>query len=874
MYTVADVEQTSTDLQGGQNNRVPVVAHPTEVKELTTYKDGEIAVSHEIEGPTRTTLWDAAATVKDENLQTVMGRSYEVGSFTWNSTDTVGTRKIELNFPEVIVDNPQINSKWVYFSMFRCKAIKVGFRINSTEFHYGRLLVSYVVGHLSGATAYHDANYATRRNNHPYLISAMSGETHELQIPWQLPMNFLNNTRSNPWVEPASARGIIARVTVDVFRPLRMTTVIAPSVDVSVFASFVEPELVAAVMPSTLPAAFERETFLRLMKEQVKREQISSPESEGPLRRRDLLKKVNAESGQFVDAFSTVSGAVQGISNAVNKVSSSDQARGKDMKESEDKAQSNSLLSGVSDVVSTVSTMINLGESVSESVAPLLALLDKPANVQMLQPYASKPGSDMMHGTGSDNTVRMSLGPEAQLSSKSDMFGQAGIAHVYDAIRTPGYFRGASFTTNTLPGQLLLDFGNCPWWAPVGPAKPGYNVTYTPDYCAWYSQLFGFWRGSMRYMFIVSAAKFTTCRIRITFLPNTLGVASTSSYTGDVYSRVVDIRGDTEIDLVIPFLYPYYYAAVSKNLGASDTEANCTGKIMVELVTQPVSNDAAVQDLYIDVYRAAGDDFQFNFCDRRPLHDESNPRYVLETHTPMLVQTQNDVKNRQELYENMKSGKYVVPKARQEAYLYSEKLKAKREKETAVKNVTAECSIFERFKAPMEPITRSTGYQEVGHVAPEVFGPMTDIGKAYNQWYYATNGNFNFFPSPDPTIMDAYHWIQMPFIFYRGSCRMKFIGDLPDKFASFGTLSGGTYHSSASYVATSTNNVLDVEMPWYSRVPFTTVNGTYQFAGIDEHYRSLTINATSSLPYTSYIAMGDDFQLGCMFSPPIIGEAP
>jgi hypothetical protein len=743
----------------------------------------------------------------------------------------------------------------------------------------------------------------------------MSGETHEIEIPWQIPWNFLDTASSSPWVSPSQLRGVIARVTIDVLRPLRITTSSAPSVDVSVFVSFVDPELVGAVVPASLPFGFEREVVFQLLDEAEKASAVSPPrrgrrahipleiegESEtvlnvsaqdGPekpssravvivltlpenfsdemlaelrLKIQTNIQMLSSQHVQFLD--------VTGESHTTLRplqvdAESHTTTKGKNMKEAEDKSESGTVLSGAQDFISTVTSLINLGESMSTSLAPLLAVLDKPNDLQLVSKMQARPGDDMMHGTGIDHCTKMSLTPTASLSSKSDVMGSAGIAHLYDAIRTPGWFKGASFTTATVPATIITDWGMCPWWAPSTGAEAGYSQTYAPDYLAWYSQMFRFWRGSIKFLLVFSAAKFTTCRVRVTFIPNVRGTFSTTNYSGDVYSVVLDVKGDTVHCVTIPFVYAFMYADVEKDLGATDDESNCTGSIQIEVINQPVSNDATAQDLFLDIWRCAGDDFQFNLADRRPLYDETAPSFLLPTHVPPPMAVQRDEAAKKKLLRALKTRKKVIPDARMVSHV-----KAWRKSRKPL-NVDAECSVVEAMKDQAEPITTSNGYLEEGHVAPETFGPICDLGKSYCQLSDAPNGAISFFPQVISGELTPYHWIQMPYVFYRGGCRYKLRGGAASKWISFGQYPSESVSETRAtnlMCATDSNELLQVEMPWYSRLPFTAVDGSYH-PDIDRLQRDAEMYVQNIGDADRFVAMGDDFQLGALFSPPRIGN--
>lgn len=789
-------------------NRLPVEEHPTEVKELTTYKDGEMLVESKIESQ-QDYAWDASRTVKSENLGTVFGRSYEIGGFTWTSAQSRGTKLAQYNFPSVLFEQAQLNTKSVYFAYFRCKAIKVGIRLNSTEFHYGRINMSHVVGQTHTGKALHDEHYQTRRNNHPYLVSAMSGETHELEIPWTLPLSFIELTRSSPWVA-SDHRGAIARVTFDVLQALGMSAPSTIDVDVTVFASFVEPELFGATIPATLPPAFLSKALSLYKEEETSTEIVKTH-------------------------------GLRGKASAQGRVEKK-RKKPQNNKESEDKIDS--VVSTAHDFVGVIEEIVSIGESVSSAIGPIMALLDKPNSIAAAIPVQTSNGRDMMHGEGVDLSVPFSLSPTATLSGDTTVMPDGGVPMLYSIMSTPGWLGSFEWDTSTAVNTMLWSYLNQPWSAPNA-AVGGYSLAFAPGYDAWYSAMFKYWRGSMKYLFVFTTSKFTTARVRLTFLPGATTAASSVNHTGDVYSRVVDIKGDTLVDFSVPWVYSQPYASMGNAFDAAASGSNSNGVVQIELINKTVSNDQTVaREVYCDIYRAVGPDFQVNFFSRDILPGESSAFEMdIPTFTPLVEDKMQEDIEVAKLLEKLRSGE----------------IKAE-----------AQCSVFSTFQNAFEPVITSTGYKEDGFVTNEVYGPVTDLMKVY-----VSDPSVSQTPSFALPLVgdqrDSITWCMAPFVYRRGSTRKKFyIGQTSAYPIEFYYEAAQDVNSTLSGVVVNSNSgnkVLEICYPWYARLPYGSPSADY--SGFTSR---IFTGKLSHPPLRAFVSAGDDYMLSSLYSPPIFGN--
>jgi len=232
----ATIRETETD---------PVVSGT----QLTTYEDAEAREVVELED-NASLLWRASDSLPHQGMSEVLGRSYKVAEFVWSETDQAKTPLITLSFPQVLFSIPQIANKLEWFAYFRCKGVRLSVRINSTMFHYGAIGMSHVSGVgdptivdpiLGVDYQTHARTFRQRMNNHVVILKAMTGETIEQNIPWEIPLQWLDIRKNSAYGRDA----IIGKVWFDAMTPLFAVASAIQPVNVSVFANFIEPEVTA-----------------------------------------------------------------------------------------------------------------------------------------------------------------------------------------------------------------------------------------------------------------------------------------------------------------------------------------------------------------------------------------------------------------------------------------------------------------------------------------------------------------------------------------------------------------------------------------------------------------------------------------------------
>lgn len=141
-------------------------------------------------------------------------------------------------------------------------------------------------------------------------------------------------------------------------------------------------------------------------------------------------------------------------------------------------------------------------------------------------------------------------------------------------------------------------------------STPAYTQNTIGDWLTFVSRAHKYWRGSIKYLLHINVPAFYSFRLRVT-----LRYKNAYSNLGDLQSTVYDIKGETFIDISIPYLYSTMYRQPAQ-------EAVGTLHPWISLTMEtPIVGSASLGSpfAYVNIYRAAGEDTQFaQLCSAQP----------------------------------------------------------------------------------------------------------------------------------------------------------------------------------------------------------------------------------------------------------------
>lgn len=211
-------------------------------------------------------------------------------------------------------------------------------------------------------------------------------------------------------------------------------------------------------------------------------------------------------------------------------------------------------------------------------------------------------------GKGLSIAAPTSLDPEAQLSDEQSIFGFAKdhSPSVKALAMTPSLLTMLDVSSAEEAGTVLVRI-------PVGPfpylESVGADIVSHPTWFSTAARQFAIWQGSTRFHFLFVSSKYLTARFRISWMADDDGNPE-SDNGGEVYSTIVDVKGDTPIGVTVPWLSNHNALRTPANFPLNADKPN--GYLVLSLVNAPVAYDATVEEfISIIVTTAAGPDIQF-----------------------------------------------------------------------------------------------------------------------------------------------------------------------------------------------------------------------------------------------------------------------
>jgi len=476
----------------------------------------------------------------------VVSRWYKISTPTWSYSQSNDAQVVGLDISKSLFNIQTLFDRVKRYRYWRA-GIKLRLQVNSTPFHYGSLFAAIIPYYTPAEQS--DASY-----HQSITISGMSGQKCSGYLsantgkPLELSIPF---QCPNEYLDITQATDVQPfYLYVLVMNPLKVAGgATTPSLQLSIFAQFTDLEILA---PSEITANSSSKKIIKADSEQANKTK------QGTL------------------------GKVAGT---------------------------------VSDIAGKLSSVPVIG-SIASAVAPIASAVggifdffgwDKPTNISSQVFTVNRPARGMVHSSGQDLCEVVALKPEQKISTESKHFGTDDPAtrSLLALIQTPMWAGSFTIPNNQVTETVFKKL----WVRPYAP-----DVTYTipnefqrHDYLSYYSQFFTSCRGGYKYLIHFDTSSYTTARIRLTFEPSNLAVASVTD-GGDSFSRIVDINGATTIALEIPYCYPTARMPINYSL-TGNSAAN--GQLLFSLVNPIQTNGSSSDVIYVNIFRCAADDFRF-----------------------------------------------------------------------------------------------------------------------------------------------------------------------------------------------------------------------------------------------------------------------
>ena len=188
----------------------------------------------------------------DQTPFELLSRNYRVATYNWSPAFEYAT----LRFPEALMNQTTLECAMKPFLRMRA-GVKMEVRINSSQFHMGTIMVSYIPNHVGNkhfGTSTVPNTLIRNSGNRPVILSAATQDAATITIPWVNPYNYF---KTDEFQGPE-----IAQVRIAVLNPLLATSEsVSDTVEIQVFAAFHEPEVAYYVQAQSGKAKFHEEAI-------------------------------------------------------------------------------------------------------------------------------------------------------------------------------------------------------------------------------------------------------------------------------------------------------------------------------------------------------------------------------------------------------------------------------------------------------------------------------------------------------------------------------------------------------------------------------------------------------------------------------------
>lgn len=228
--------------------------------------------------------------------------------------------------------------------------------------------------------------------------------------------------------------------------------------------------------------------------------------------------------------------------------------------------------------------------------------LSKPTTLDMTQVVKVNPYMDLSTSKGIDTSVVLGLTQDNEVSTAPVVGGvdvdEMDLTYVAS---TPMLVDIVPFISTT-PTTMMF---------PLTPYAPSGALPYV-DFV---TQMFRWYSGSYKYKFYITASNMHS--VRVVFYLNETNTQLATSWE-NCYHRIVEIQGDTEVEMTIPYCSPQFCDSTNNPQAAM--------AVYAKVLSWSQANMAVSNPIYINVYKAGSDDFRFGGLKDFIVQPQSNPR--------------------------------------------------------------------------------------------------------------------------------------------------------------------------------------------------------------------------------------------------------
>jgi hypothetical protein len=476
------------------------------------------------------------ANMETFNINKTLDREYPVSTIVWNTSAAESTILGVLQFPTLLFNQQYIAAKIADYRLFR-GGIRLAVKVTAAYSLYGKILVSYEpMPHTNAYSS--NLDDVVRCSQTPHMIvSATAAETAVFDVPFIDDRRFLD-------LQDFVANEM-GQFTIMVLNPLTNALGDPATATIFVTGQFLDAEL---MLPHDSQASLVQQSFTIQ----------SSTNFKG------FESKIKAENG-------TISSALDNMGTIAGVISDTP-------------------------IVAPYTNTFKIGAKAVSGVTKMVGL-DKPSSVAMGTIMKINPFLDFSFGRGIDNSIKLAMDPENQISTRPVVGGitQDEMQMSY-ILGTPSLVSTVAFNSSTSPTIL----------ANLGPADQ--NITYVDFVTA----NFQYYSGTYAFKFYITASKFHN--VRGVFYLSDDGTAQAWE---NCYHMVVAFNGDAEVSFNVT--YPNSY--VVQNVTSPNNFS-----IYFKVLAFETNDSSLDLPIYINTYKAGASDFRVSMLRDVYFQIQSNPR--------------------------------------------------------------------------------------------------------------------------------------------------------------------------------------------------------------------------------------------------------
>jgi hypothetical protein len=217
--------------------------------------------------------------------------------------------------------------------------------------------------------------------------------------------------------------------------------------------------------------------------------------------------------------------------------------------------------------------------------------MSKPQSQEASKPVHATYSMGCSTGAGLDYSDTLTLYSNPNMS-QSKMFAGMETSHmpITKLLQRP-----------MLHDQVTFDGTHSSMYVLITPMAFGAAQSY-PDWLYYVSGIAKFWRGSIKYTFHFVMPQFYSCTFRAYYAPDANPIAE----SGDMMSQIIKIKGDTKIDIMVPFLKESSWSRT--RMDTKTAFQTDIPRLYLERISPVVGCTESEPIIYCNVWRAAGED--------------------------------------------------------------------------------------------------------------------------------------------------------------------------------------------------------------------------------------------------------------------------